>query len=182
MNNITVHSWVVVGCVCGWKRELIGNKGHFEKNCFPNELDHSPVPRRHRLYCGLSLFSYQVFSNSWKWSEGAVLRRPPALLLTADQKKIGHASQTYVHPVLNYCLFKQRQHLRNLSSLESSEANGAQPASEESITFKADSCWPLWLSKATPQPPHSSWKSPPHRPPDPGLSNNVNSRKTKVYF
>lgn len=115
MNNITTgHSWVVGGCVCSWKREKTRRKGHFEKNCFPNELNRSLVPRRHRQYSGLSLFPYQVFPNSWKWSEGAVLRRPPALLLTADQKKIGHASQTYVHPVLNYCLFKQRQHLRNL--------------------------------------------------------------------
>lgn len=114
MNNVTVHSWVVVGCVCSRKGEETRRKGHLEKNYFPNELNHSLVLRRHTQYSGLSLFSYQVLSNSWKWSEGAVLRRPPALLLTADQKKIGHASQTYVHPVLNYCLFKQRQHLRNL--------------------------------------------------------------------
>lgn len=66
-------------------------------------------------------FLAQVFYNSWKWSEGAVLRRPPALPLTADQKKIGHAFQTSVHPLLNYCAFKQRQHLRNLSQPKSPE-------------------------------------------------------------
>lgn len=74
MNNVPVHfMWqddvggVGFGGSLARREEGIGKRSPRRRTVFQTVLQ---ARKAHTIFQAMSLFSYQVFSNSWKWLEG----------------------------------------------------------------------------------------------------------------